>query len=130
VVRVEGRVAGAAIEGSLFGTPIDLAGGRVDAELRLDATGYAAAGLLASLGGQVRLTARDGTLAGVELGRIGPGLDEADLRLALAGGRTACKDNRTLFCTVGNKVATTVDHKCRIRTRHVAHNNGTGLDLE
>jgi uncharacterized protein involved in outer membrane biogenesis len=88
VVRVEGRVAGAAIEGSLFGTPIDLAGGRVDAELRLDATGYAAAGLLASLGGQVRLTARDGTLAGVELGRIGPGLDEADLRLALAGGRT------------------------------------------
>ena len=79
---------GAQISAPVFDTAIDLAGGVLDGAVRLTAAGFSPAGLLASLGGSVSLSARDGTLAGVGLARMGPRLEETDLRAALAGGST------------------------------------------
>lgn len=81
-------LAGAELNGPVFELPIDLTGGTVDATAHLSASGYAPSTLLATLSGDVHVTARDGTLAAIDLGRALPGLAEPDLRMALSGGNT------------------------------------------
>jgi hypothetical protein len=85
---VQGGVRGGQISAPVFDTAIDLAAGVLDGAGRLSAAGFSPAGLLASLGGSMSLSVRDGALAGIGLARMGPRLEEADLRAALAGGRT------------------------------------------
>ena len=79
----------ATLSEKLFGLPVDIASGRLDASLSLAASGYSPAALLSTLTGEARLAVADGTLAGVSLGSIGDGLPDAAVRAAMAGGTTA-----------------------------------------
>lgn len=88
-LAAQATLRGAQVTGPVLEAAIDLAGGVVEGSASLTASGFAPAGLLASLGGTVSLSARDGTLAGIDLARMAPRLDEAALRAALAGGATA-----------------------------------------
>jgi uncharacterized protein involved in outer membrane biogenesis len=88
-LSVAATIRGAQVAASLFDTTIDIAGGVLDGTLRLSASGFAPAALLASLDGSLSLAGRDGTLTGIDLARMGARLEEADLRAALAGGATA-----------------------------------------
>ncbi len=81
-------LAGATPVGPMFELPLDLAGGTINAQATVSASGYSAATLLSTLSGTIRLQAHDGALLGVDLSRAGPPLADADLRAALAGGTT------------------------------------------
>lgn len=89
VLAVQAGLRGGQISAPVFDTAIDLAGGVLDGAARLSAAGFSPAGLLASLGGTVSLSGRDGMLTGFDLARMGARLEETDLRAALAGGATA-----------------------------------------
>jgi len=87
---------GATLTGPLFGTVFDLAAGRIEAQGRFTASGYAPAALLATLAGEGRLALLDGVVAGAALGRAAaaaalaePTLAETGVRAALEGGATA-----------------------------------------
>jgi len=89
-------VAGATLTGPLFGTPFDLASGRVEAQGRFTASGYAPAALLATLTGEGRVAMLDGVVAGAAFGAAvaasmleDPALAEAGVRAAFDGGATA-----------------------------------------
>lgn len=82
-------LANAALDGPVFGLPIDMAGGVLDGAAKLTASGFAPATLLATLAGQVQARLHDTVLVGVDLTRITPALNDADLHAALDGGRTA-----------------------------------------
>ncbi|MCC7280765.1 MAG: AsmA family protein [Acetobacteraceae bacterium] len=88
-LAAQATLAGAMVTGPVFDTPLDITAGTLDATLGITAAGFSPAGLLASLAGQVSLAGRDGVLAGIDVARMGPRLDEADLRAALAGGSSA-----------------------------------------
>ncbi|CAH2599472.1 AsmA family protein [Rhodovastum atsumiense] len=88
-LAVQATLTGATVDGPLFGLPVDLVTGRVDAGLSLEASGYSPAALLATLSGEARVTAMDGTLTGFSLASATGGLPEAALRTALSGGTTA-----------------------------------------
>ena len=87
-LKLEMALAGAKPSGALFDLPLDLAGGTIDAQTALTATGYSPGTMLATLSGSLRITARDGNLLGVDLPRALPKLADADLRAAFAGGIT------------------------------------------
>jgi hypothetical protein len=89
-------LAGATLTGPLFGTPFDLASGRIEAQGRFSASGYAPAALLATLTGEGRIALLDGVVAGAALGAAvaasaldDPTLAETGMRAALDGGATA-----------------------------------------
>ena len=88
VLALDAKLAGAVLTEKLFGLPVDIASGRLDAAVSVSAAGYSPAALLATLAGQARLAVADGTLSGVSLGAMGPGLADAAVRAALAGGST------------------------------------------
>jgi len=88
-LALDATLSGAALSEPLFGLPVDIASGRLDASVSLTASGYSPAALLSTLSGQVQLQAVDGTLAGVSLGDAGGRLEEPAVRAALAGGTTA-----------------------------------------
>jgi hypothetical protein len=67
---------------------VDSAAGRLDIRLKANAAGFSPVGLLAGLGGDVSLTLRDGTVPGIDLARLLPRLEEANLRAGLSGGIT------------------------------------------
>jgi len=87
-LQAQATISGARAGGPVFDLPLDIVAGTLDARVRLEAVGYAPAGLLASLGGQMSLNARDGMLSGLDVARMGPKLAEPDLLEALAGGST------------------------------------------
>jgi len=94
-LTVSGRVSGLVIGDPLFETVPDLAAGRVDAAIDLSATGYSPAALMAAATGTLRMTARDGVLAGLDAAAAAaalagppPGRIEAGVRAALSGGVT------------------------------------------
>ena len=90
VLTMDGQLAGAVLSGPLFDLPFDLNAGVLDAGVALTATGYAPAGLLATLAGTIRLGVRDGVLAGVDLAAIGTdAVSDAALRTGLLGGSSA-----------------------------------------
>jgi len=89
-------IAGATLTGPLFGTPFDFASGRIEAQGRFTASGYAPAALLATLTGEGRMALFDGVVAGAALGAAvaasaleDPTLAETGVRAALDGGATA-----------------------------------------
>ncbi|HWT09307.1 MAG TPA: AsmA-like C-terminal region-containing protein [Roseomonas sp.] len=89
-------LTGATLTQPLFGLPIDLASGRVEAQGRFTASGHAPAALLGTLAGEGRLAVVDGVLAGVALrGVVGAAAmedaaqAEAGIREGLEGGATA-----------------------------------------
>jgi len=81
--------SGVVLTEPLFGLPVDIASGRLDASLSLTASGYSPAALLSTLSGEARLQAADGTLEGVSLGSAGGSLPDPAVRTALASGTTA-----------------------------------------
>ncbi|WP_158742097.1 AsmA family protein [Acidisphaera sp. L21] len=98
------RLADIVVDGPLTGAPVDLVAGRLDGTVDLTGTGYSPAGLLATLKGGVRLTVRDGTLAGLDAGRVlavlntattaGPAPDAGAIQ---AGVADALRDGGTPF---------------------------------
>jgi len=88
-LTVQAGLNGAVVAAPVFDAPLDIAAGTLDGAMRLRAAGYSPAGLMASLGGRVTLSGRDGVLLGIDISRMGVRLEEADLRAALAGGGTA-----------------------------------------
>ena len=87
------QLAGAVLSEPVFGLPVDIAGGRLDAALAFTASGWSPAALLSTLTGEARLVVSDGALEGVALADLSPGgagetLADAAVRAALAGGTT------------------------------------------
>ena len=89
-------VTGATLTRPLFGLPIDLGSGQIEAQGRFSASGHAPAALLGSLSGDGRLAVMNGVLAGVALrtvvnaaGNEDTTQAEAGIREGLAGGATA-----------------------------------------
>jgi hypothetical protein len=90
VFGLDAQVTTAALSGPLLDLPLDLLSGTLDATASLTAAGYSPAALLASLGGSLHLTARAGSLAGVDLpaATAAPDLTTDNVNKALAGGTT------------------------------------------
>ncbi len=86
--RIDFEVSGAQLGGALFDWPLDMTAGSVDAGGSLTASGHAPATLLTTLGGEVRLSMRDGVLSGASLPALAGDVSEATARAALAGGET------------------------------------------
>ena len=64
---LEGKLGGAAISGSLFDLPLDIASGRLEGELHLEGRGSAPAALLSTLGGTARIGVASGVLNGFDV---------------------------------------------------------------
>ena len=77
-------VAGAIVTDGLFGTPLDLLSGIVDARLRLDAQGYSPAAMLASLDGSAQVGAVAGSLRGLDIVAARRATQAANPRVAVA----------------------------------------------
>ncbi|WP_040614359.1 AsmA family protein, partial [Teichococcus cervicalis] len=95
-LTLQGRLEGLALPGPLTGLPVDLSGGRLEAEADLRATGFSPAALRATLGGTGRVALRDGVLSGADWraaleasGRDSLASAEAGMRAALSEGATA-----------------------------------------
>ena len=58
----------------------------MDATVALNATGHSPAALLATLGGDIRFSVRDGTLSGIDMDSATGDLPDAAIEAALAGG--------------------------------------------
>ncbi|NMJ44345.1 AsmA family protein [Roseomonas sp. JC162] len=89
-------LTGATLTGPLFGTPIDIASGQLDAQGRFTASGHGASALLSTLTGEGRFAIANGVLGGVALAGAASAaaLDdgvaaEQGVREALEGGATA-----------------------------------------
>ncbi len=65
-----GKLADVAIDGPLYGTPVDVVAGHLDAGAKLFSSGYSPAGMLANLAGPVQLTIQDGAVTGLDAGRV------------------------------------------------------------
>lgn len=94
-LAVTASLKGAGLPGPALDTPVDLAGGTVDAQFDLQANGHSPAALLATATGTARVHAEGGTLAGLDLPAAAKALDETDpagmaaaVRAALLGGTT------------------------------------------
>ncbi len=88
-------LTGATLTSPLFGLPIDLASGRIEAQGRFTASGHAPAALLGSLSGDGRFALIDGVLGGVALRDVVAAAAhedaiqaEAAMRAGLEGGAT------------------------------------------
>lgn len=86
----------ALVEGPLFGLPIDVSAGRLSATARLSAAGRSPFALLAAMEGEASLGLAQGTLVGIDLGRVARALAGAvpreraleEVRAGLLGGAT------------------------------------------
>jgi uncharacterized protein involved in outer membrane biogenesis len=87
-VALQAELGGVMLNEPLFDEPVDIASGKLDASVDFTASGHSPAALLSTLGGEARLTARDGTLSGVALGNAEGSLSDAAVKSALAGGTT------------------------------------------
>jgi uncharacterized protein involved in outer membrane biogenesis len=85
-VALQARVAGATVSGPLFELPVDVTGGVMDATVALTASGHSPAALLATLGGEVHFSVRDGLLAGIDMDRVAGDLPDEAIGSALSGG--------------------------------------------
>jgi uncharacterized protein involved in outer membrane biogenesis len=125
-LTLKADLRGVALGAPLFDLPFDLDAGVIDATAAFTAAGYAPAALLATLGGTLQLTARDGVLAGLALGKLGGRLADDDLRAALAGGTTAF-DRLTLEASLDHGVATLRDAALAGRTGGIAATGSVDL---
>ncbi len=69
-MQAKASLTGAVVDGSVFGTALDLIAGVADGTVDLTATGYSPAALLGSLQGPVRATIRNGALAGFDAAEL------------------------------------------------------------
>ena len=69
-LTAQARLADATITGALGALPIDLLSGRASGSLRIDASGYSPATILATLAGQMQVGVTDGVLSGFDLSRV------------------------------------------------------------
>lgn len=88
IMTAKAATNGATITNPLFGLPLDLTGGTADASVSVSASGFSPAAQLATLSGSLALTARNGRLAGVALGKVGTDVADDAVRAALTGGET------------------------------------------
>ncbi len=96
-LALRGKLSDVRIPGPLTGAALDIVGGRADADLDLTAAGHSPATMLATLGGSVHVSVREGVLAGFDLPALDAALHSASgqsdlnpaLKAALASGRTA-----------------------------------------
>jgi uncharacterized protein involved in outer membrane biogenesis len=86
-LRLTGRLTGASLTERLFGLPHDLMAGRVEAELALQASGFAPNALLGSLGGTLKLDLAEAALGGFDL----PAAAEASLQAEPRSAETAVR---------------------------------------
>ena len=70
LVQARAAVAGAVVDGGLFGTPVDVIAGVADGSFDLTATGYSPAALLATLAGTAGGRVRNGALSGLDAGQV------------------------------------------------------------
>ena len=85
----------ATLTGPLFGSAFDLASGRIEAQGRFMASGYAPSALLTTLSGDGRVALMDGVMAGVALGGALAAAAVEDLALAESGVRAALEGGAT-----------------------------------
>jgi len=83
-----GQISDAVLSGPLFDLPLDLTAGVVSGSATLRAAGHSPAALLATLTGEMSLTVRDGSLAGVGLARMNGSLRDAEVVAGMNGGST------------------------------------------
>jgi hypothetical protein len=88
-IAAKAAIGGANLSGPLFGTPLDLTGGRFAGTLDVAGQGYSPDAVLASLGGTLQASATNGSLVGVNLAAVvQAGADAGGLRQAVGGGLT------------------------------------------
>ncbi len=120
-VMLDARLIGAALTGPLLETPLDVSGGRLDAQLSLSASGYSPAGLLATLGGSLQATIENGTLQGLDLGAAEAALSALAPGTAPNAGQAASPD------AVQTQVAAALGHGATPFSRlHLAATATTG----
>jgi AsmA-like C-terminal region/AsmA family len=91
------RLRDATIEGPLGDAPIDLLSGRADGNLRLAASGYSPAAILATLDGRAILTVVDGAVSGFDLFRAKLAVENPDVKAAEAAASEALGSGATGF---------------------------------
>ncbi|MEJ1975174.1 MAG: AsmA family protein [Acetobacteraceae bacterium] len=84
-LSAQATLTGADIAGPLLDAPLDLTAGRLDAAVRLDASGYSPAALLATLSGTAQAAVQDGTLTGLDLAQVNAALAQPDAGAVQAG---------------------------------------------
>lgn len=94
-VDVTGQVAGLGIVGPVFGTPVDVVAGLVDATFALSGAGYSPAALLATVSGAAAVAVRDGVADGFDLVAAAAALDGAGAPTVLGGARQALMTGST-----------------------------------
>jgi AsmA-like C-terminal region/AsmA family len=96
-LAMQGKLSDAAITGALDDVPIDLLSGRADARVRLVASGYSPAVVLATLDGRVMLKVRDGTVSGFDLFRLKQAVEKPDPKSAQSAADDALHSGATGF---------------------------------
>ena len=111
-VHLEGSVGGLTLAHALFGLPLDLTAGRLDARASLDAEGHSAAALFATLRGSAEAELTNGRVEGFDLAGLQQALTSRDAasiepaaRSVLAGGQSAAS-RLSLACTISGGALT------------------------
>lgn len=89
------HLEGVSLAGLLGAGPVGLDAGELAARLQLTAQGSSGAAMLASLGGEVEASVRNGMLRGLDAAALAAAAergDEAEMRRALAGGGTGFEE--------------------------------------
>ncbi len=96
-VTLQAALSGAEIAGPLLETPVDLTAGRLDATVRLEASGYSPATLLATVSGTAQATVQNGTLTGLDLAGLGTALAQTDAHAVQDAVSAKLADGATPF---------------------------------
>jgi len=96
-LSVEAKANDMIVTGPLTGAPIDLVSGRVNAGVRLDARGFSASAIVATLGGRVDVSVNDGVVSGFDLFRLKLAGESADPKTTEAMALDALHSGATAF---------------------------------
>ena len=102
----EGQVSGMVVSGPVFGLPVDLIAGQVDAWGRVSASGHSASALVATAQGSATVRVQGGVATGFDLTAAGAALGVADAQGALAAARAAVLGGNTSFAVLEGSVGT------------------------
>ena len=96
-LAVQAGLSDAVITGPLGDAPIDLLSGRADASVRLTAGGHSPSVLLATLGGRITVTVRDGAVSGFDMFRLKQAMERPDPKSTQAAANDALRSGATGF---------------------------------
>ena len=96
-LTAQAKLGDATVTGELGAMPLDLLSGRASGSLRIDASGYSPATILATLAGQVQLSVSDGVLSGFDLSRVKSAAALATQVAAQSGAIDAMESGSTEF---------------------------------